>query len=162
MYAYVADPLTQTDVLGLSEGSGTLGDRMVRTGQTQGVSPFNRSEFRAHHVIPHETWTQNQSFFDDIGLGKKANCFNPKDASANGVFLPKNETVGATHGFDYYHNGSHPTVNTNMRLNVEDVRDRYNNGDINKLQARKEISALQKAERQRLSTRSGGPCGKVS
>ena len=161
LYAYVADPLTQTDVLGLSKGSGTLGKNLVKAGQTHGISGFNKGDFQAHHVIPHETWTQNQSFFDDIGLGKNGRT-NPKDAAANGVFLPKNETIGANHGFDYYHNGSHPNINTDMTTEVGNTRLRYEQGTITKLQARKEISALQKAERRRLSTRGGGPCGKAS
>ncbi|UOQ55555.1 RHS repeat domain-containing protein [Hymenobacter cellulosivorans] len=69
LHSYVADPLTQLDVLGLSEGSSTLGNRMIKAGRTHGIiardaqgnpllnakgnTSFSQSDFRAHHVIPH-------------------------------------------------------------------------------------------------------------
>jgi RHS repeat-associated protein len=169
LQGYVADPLTQVDVFGLSEGSGTLGNRMVRAGMDHGISPFPKSNFRAHHVIPHEVWTNNQQFFDDIGLGRQGPSkafprgLNPKDAAANGVFMPKSEAVGQQYGFEHYHNGSHGTFNADMRANVVDVRDRFRSGAITRTQARKEISALQKAERKRLSKRGpvNGPCDQL-
>lgn len=163
LQGYVADPLTQVDVLGLSEGSTTLGNRMSRAGSPSsfehGISPFPRGDFRAHHVIPHDVWTQpqNQRFFNDIGLG------GAKDRAANGVFLPKSEAVGQRYGFENYHSGSHAGYNRDMGASVTDIRDRFNSGAINKTQARKEISALQKAERKRLSERGrvNGPCGRL-
>jgi RHS repeat-associated protein len=167
LYAYVADPLTQADVLGLSKGSGTLGSNLVKAGQTHGITGFTKGEFQAHHVIPHEVWVDNQSFFDEIGLNKPGrNKPNPKDAASNGVFLPKDETIGAKNNFDYYHRGSHTDVNTDMGARVTSVRERYESSamtDVEKAQACKEIKALQDAERNRLSSRTvGGPCGRVS
>ena len=162
LHAYVADPLTQLDVFGLSEGSGTLGNRMIKAGRTHGLNPFVKNDFRAHHVIPHKVWVDNQKFFDDIGLGKKPgrNGMNPKDSAANGVFMPKDNPTGTKHKFDEYHSGGHGNTSAAMRGRVEDVRDRFNNGNgvITKKQARKEISALQKAERNRLSSRRGAAC----
>ncbi|MGI4735226.1 MAG: RHS repeat-associated core domain-containing protein [Janthinobacterium lividum] len=162
LHAYVADPLTQLDVLGLSEGSDILGKKLLQVGHTHGIPGFVKNDFRAHHVIPHKVWTDNQDFFDHIGLGKKAgrNGMNPKDAAANGVFMPKNRPVATSHGFDQYHSGSHPNTSADMRGEVENIRDRYDmgRGSITRNQARKEISALQKAERKRLSSRRGLPC----
>ena len=173
LHAYVADPLTQLDVFGLSEGSGTLGNRMIKAGRTHGLNPFVKNDFRAHHVIPHEVWTDNQDFFDDIGLGKKGpharinrdgtrvhnpKGYDPKDSPANGVFLPKDEATGVKHKFDTYHSGGHPRTIDDMRVRVGQVRTRFDNGAITKTQARKEISALQKAERKRLSSRRGNGC----
>ncbi|WP_162303744.1 AHH domain-containing protein [Hymenobacter sediminis] len=172
----MADPLTQLDVFGLSEGSKTLGDRLVAIGQTHGIPGFNRSDFRAHHVIPHKVWTQNQDFFDDIGLGKQApharinrdgtrvhnpKGYNPKDAPANGVYLPKDEATGVTHKFDIYHKGGHPDTNADMNDKVIAVRRRFYRNQITKTQARKEISAIQKAERKRLSSRRSGGCTQI-
>lgn len=157
LYSYVADPLTQIDLLGLSEGSGTLGKRMSRAGSpssfAHGISPFPRSDFRAHHVIPHEVWTNNQTFFDDISSGKQDRSprflqgFNPKDAA-----------TGSTYGLDQYHAGGHGNTNFNMETEVANIRSRFDQQLVTKSQARKEISALQKAERKRLSRRGGGPC----
>ncbi|UOQ55557.1 AHH domain-containing protein [Hymenobacter cellulosivorans] len=174
MHGYVADPLTQLDVFGLSEGSTTLGDRLERAGHTHNIPNFKRSDFRAHHVIPHKVWTANQDFFDDIGLGKRGASrtfprgsgpdylqgFNPKDAVENGVFLPKDAPVASRPGydFDFYHKGGHPDAITDMGASVTDIRDRFRANAITKTQARKEISALQKAERKRLSSRSGTGC----
>ncbi|RPD43595.1 hypothetical protein DNI29_23415 [Hymenobacter sediminis] len=176
LHGYVADPLTQLDVFGLSEGSTTLGDRMERAGHTHGIPGFNRGDFRAHHVIPHKVWTDNQDFFDDIGLGKQGPSrafprgsgpdypqgFNPKDAVENGVFLPKNATVAQRPGyeFDFYHKGSHRNTSAAMEARVVNVRDRFRSttNPITAAQARKEIEALQKAERKRLSSRRGGTC----
>jgi hypothetical protein len=163
LHAYVADPLTQLDVFGLSEGSGTLGKKLVKAGRTHGITPFVKNDFRAHHVIPHKVWVDNQKFFNDIGLGKKPgrNGMNPKDAAANGVFMPKDNPTGTAHKFDEYHSGGHPNTSAAMRGRVEDVRDRFNSSAITKTQARKEISALQKAERNRLSSRCGIACNQM-
>jgi RHS repeat-associated protein len=174
LHAYVADPLTQLDVFGLSEGSGTLANRMVKAGMTHGIPGFKKGDFRAHHVIPHQVWTQNQDFFDDIGLGKQApnvrlprnggprifnhKGYNPKDAPANGVFLPKDEATGLQHKFDIYHAKGHPDTNTRMGAEVTSISDRFYDKSITKAQARKEISALQKAERKFLSSRCGKGC----
>ena len=114
LHAYVADPLTQLDVFGLSEGSDILGKKLLTAGRTHGINPFVKNNFQAHHVIPHEVWTDNQDFFDDIGLGKKGpharinrdgtrvhnpKGYDPKDSPANGVFLPKDEATGVKHKF---------------------------------------------------------------
>ncbi|UOQ55559.1 RHS repeat-associated core domain-containing protein [Hymenobacter sp. 5116S-27] len=175
LHGYVADPLTQLDVLGLSEGSGDLGRRMAAAGHTHGIialddqgnpllkkgaTYFPKSDFRAHHVIPHQVWVDNQKFFDDIGLNHVRRKVNPKDAVTNGVFLPGTEDVGRKYGFDQYHSGGHPATSDAMRLQVENVRDRFNDptNPLTAAQARKEIAALQKAERQRLSSRRGVAC----
>jgi A nuclease family of the HNH/ENDO VII superfamily with conserved AHH len=143
---------------------------------THGIPGFNRGDFRAHHVIPHKVWTQNQDFFDDIGLGKKApharinrdgtrvhnpKGYNPKDSPVNGVFLPKDEATGVTHKFDTYHKGGHDATNRRMQMSVEDISDRFYAKSITKTQARKEVSALQKAERKRLSSRRGVGCTQI-
>ncbi|RQO29718.1 type IV secretion protein Rhs [Taibaiella sp. KBW10] len=153
LYGYVHDTNNWLDVLGLSEGSGTLGRNMNKAGMTHNMNPFVRGDFQAHHVIPHEVWVGNQQFFDDIGLG------GAKDLANNGVYLPKNEGIANQHGFDYYHRGSHPDINDDMELKVKSVSDRFNNNQISKTKARKEISKIQKAERARLSkrTHSGNP-----
>ena len=159
LHAYVADPLTQLDVFGLSEGSDILGKKLLKAGRTHGINPFVKNDFRAHHVIPHKVWKANQKFFDDIGLGKKPgrNGMNPKDSAADGVFMPKDQPTGRAHQFDTYHSGNHRNTSTDMETSVVNVRDRFDSGSITKTQARKEISALQKAERNRLSSRRGGP-----
>ena len=166
LHAYVADPLTQLDIFGLSEGSDILGKKLLKAGRTHGINPFVKNNFQAHHVIPHEVWTNNQDFFDDIGLGKKRgrNGMNPKDSAANGVFLPKSEALGNNHDFDTYHRGSHGNTNTDMAARVEAISRRYDGGagTITRTQARKEISALQKAERKRLSSRMGNGCQRLT
>lgn len=162
---------------------------MIKAGRTHGIiarnaqgnpllnakgnTYFPKSDFRAHHVIPHEVWTENQDFFDDISLGKKASHarinrdgtrvhnpkgYNPKGLPANGMYLSKDEATGINHKFDQYHSGGHPQTIDDMRVSVGQTRTRFENGIITKTQARKEISALQKAERKRLSRRSGGGC----
>jgi RHS repeat-associated protein len=147
LYAYVSDINGWVDVFGLSKGSGTLGKNMIRAGMDHGLDPFNRSDFQAHHVIPHEVWVDNQDFFNKIGLG------SAKDLANNGVFLPRSQRIANELGFDYYHFGSHITINDSMRNKVEDVSRRFEAGIISRSQARKEISKIQKAERTRLSKR---------
>ncbi|MDO6855319.1 RHS repeat-associated core domain-containing protein [Cellulophaga lytica] len=148
-YAYVSDSNSWVDPLGLSKGSGTLGRNLSKAGMEHGMNPFTRGDFQAHHVIPHEVWVDNQQFFDDIGLG------GAKDKASNGVFLPKNADVAQQGGFDYYHRGSHPDINTDMGTRVNAVKQQFDAGDISATQARKKISAIQKAERKRLSSRKG-------
>ncbi len=144
-YAYVRDSNAWVDVFGLSKGSGTLGRNLSKAG----MDPFTRGNFQAHHVIPHEVWVDNQQFFDDIGLG------GAKDKASKGVFLPKNADVAQQGGFDYYHRGSHPGINTDMGARVNAVKQQFDAGEISATQARKKISAIQKAERKRLSSRKG-------
>ncbi|MFD2561821.1 DUF6531 domain-containing protein [Aquimarina rubra] len=148
-YTYVRDTNSIIDVFGLSEGSGTLGKNMVKANMTHGLDPFVRGNFQAHHVIPHEVWTRSQDFFKDIGLG------GAKDKAANGIFLPKNATIAEQYGFDNYHRGSHEGINIDMENKVSQIKSDYESGIISKTKARKKISAIQKAERNRLSSRKG-------
>ncbi len=148
-YAYVNDTNIYIDIFGLSKGSGTLGRNMVRAGMTHNLNPFTRGDFQAHHVIPHEVWVSNQSFFNNIGLG------GAKDKATNGVFLPKNATVAQQGNFNYYHRGSHDTINANMNKKVKRVKRQFNNRQITSAQARQKIARIQNAERRRLSSRTG-------
>ena len=163
LMSYVADPLVQIDPLGLSEGSGDLGRRLVANGDIP-VSPmkFIKSTFDAHHLIPHAVWTDNQTFFDDIGLNHVPRKINPKDAIENGIMMPGTEAVGRQYGFDAYHSGGHGRTNDAMGASVEDIRDRFNalhvKDDTAKLAARLEIAAIQKAERIRVGARNYGAC----
>ena len=146
-YAYTHDSNTMEDIFGLSEGCGTLGRNMSKVSMTHGFDPFIRGDFQAHHVIPHEVWINNQDFFDKVGLG------GAKDKATNGVFLPKNQQVANSLGFDYYHRGSHPDINTNMETRLNDIVNKYNNGELTRTQPRKDVSKLQAEERSRLSQR---------
>jgi len=149
MYSYVHDLNSFSDPFGLSKGSGTLGRNLSKAGMDHGLNPFTRGDFQAHHVIPHETWMENEQFFDAIGLE------GSKDKAANGVFLPKNSNVAQQGGFDHYHRGSHSSINNNMSNRVSNIRQQFESGQINASKARKKISALQKTERKRLSSRKG-------
>ncbi|WP_176589958.1 RHS repeat-associated core domain-containing protein [Elizabethkingia argenteiflava] len=148
LYGYVHDTNGWVDVFGLSKGSRTLGNRMEPANMTHGIKEFPRREFQAHHVIPHQVWVAHQTFFDDIGLK------DAKDNVKNGVFLPRNEAVANQLGFDFYHRGAHKNINKYMEKEVIDVEKRFNNTEISRTQARKEIFKIQKTERSRLSKRS--------
>jgi hypothetical protein len=158
----VADTLVQIDALGLSEGSGDLGRRLVAKGHVPASPlPFVKSTFDAHHLIPHAVWTDNQDFFDEIGLNHVARKINPKDAIENGIMMPGTEAVGRQYGFDVYHSGGHMDTNRAMRVRVEAVSRRFEatiKDDAAKLAARQEIAAIQQAERLRLGARNYGPC----
>jgi hypothetical protein len=159
----VADTLVQIDALGLSEGSGDLGRRLVAKSHIPSSPlPFVKSTFDAHHLIPHAVWTDNQDFFDEIGLNHVARKINPKDAIENGIMMPGTEAVGQQYGFDAYHSGEHGRTNDAMRTSVEDVRDRFNalpvKDDAAKLAVRQVIAAIQQAERIRLGVRNYGAC----
>ncbi|EKS7193972.1 MULTISPECIES: hypothetical protein [Enterobacter] len=41
----------------------------------------------AYHVIPAEVWKENQSFFNNIGIGKDM------DSAFNGIYLPGSATA---------------------------------------------------------------------
>lgn len=166
-------------MFGLSEGSGDLGRRMVSAGYTHGIQALNdqgnlllkngnpyfpKDVFRAHHVIPHKVWVDNQTFFDNIGLNHVRGQINPKDAVTNGVLLPGTKDIGTKYGFDQYHSGSHQATSDAMQLKVEKVRKRLEHTTklITAAQARKEIAALQTAERRRLSSRRRIPCTQMT
>ncbi|PJJ59360.1 hypothetical protein [Hymenobacter chitinivorans] len=45
---------------------------MVKAKRTPGITDYVKNGFRAHHVLAHKAWVDNQKFFDDSGLGKKS------------------------------------------------------------------------------------------
>ncbi|WP_338815835.1 AHH domain-containing protein (plasmid) [Bernardetia sp. Wsw4-3y2] len=154
VYGYVYDANNQVDIFGLSKGSGTLGNRLVRSGKTVGNN-FVKSNFQAHHVIPHEIWTNNQDFFDDIGLAKSGR-FNPKDAVANGIFMPNNQNLANSLDLEYFHSGSHSSYNRYVEAEVDRIKTAYDNGQLTKTKTRKQISKLQKDLKKELGAKRQG------
>jgi len=165
-YSYVHDPTTYTDILGLSEGSKELGDALINAGHNHGglVTNATRTDYRAHHIIPHKVWTDNGQFFKDIGMGDGSTVgLGGKDKAANGVWLPKSKGVGnaSSPPFDHYHAGNHASFSRRIRTEVEGIRDAFNAGTITKKQARVAIRDLQRREKRDTAKRTGGGCSSV-
>lgn len=155
-YAYVTNSAGYIDPLGLSEGSKELGDALINAGHTQGgiVNAITRSDYRAHHIIPHKVWTDNGAFFKDIGLGDGSIVnLGGKDKAANGIWLPKSSQVATANNFDFYHAGNHMAYSNRIRTEVEGIRDAFNNGDISKREARSMIRDLQRREKAAMASR---------
>jgi RHS repeat-associated protein len=155
MYSYVRDTTRAIDSLGLS-GS-ILGQNLLKAGQTHGISPFNRTDdWQAHHLIPEEVWGQNKKFFKDIGV-------RGRDNARNGLFLPNSEALGNSHGFEYYHSGSHATYSGNVTRSIGRIETDLRSGRITKIEAKQRIESLQHSLRSSLNGRTAGTgCKRLS
>ncbi|OCG05709.1 RHS repeat-associated core domain-containing protein [Gilliamella sp. wkB112] len=151
LYQYAPNPIDWIDPWGLKHESTTLGEDLLRVGSNQGgiVNAANRSNWRAHHIIPVKVWNDNAVFFEKIGYR------DMRDSAQNGVFIPKDQTVGNRNGFKYYHAGNHGQYSARIRQRVEFVRQEFDAGRISRRQARREIRSLQRRYNRRLSARGG-------
>jgi RHS repeat-associated protein len=106
----------------------------------------SNDKMQAHHLIPEEVWGRQASFFSDIGMAGE------RDKKENGILMPDSAEQAKKTKRVFYHCGSHGKVYTPMVENmVEKVRDDYDSGDIDKVQARAQISAIQSRLRTSLS-----------
>ena len=130
VYQYAPNPLGWVDPLGLSDSgildkamAGKVGDRLS-----------------AHHVIPVEIWKENQSFFDNIGIGKDMN------SAFNGIHIPGSASAmkqGAGKGMDVFHSSNHHNYSDIVRQRIARVQDRYNAGILDAKGARLSIRRIQ-------------------
>ncbi|MDN3222573.1 RHS repeat-associated core domain-containing protein [Pseudomonas nunensis] len=134
-YQYAISPTQWVDPSGLC--SSTLNRALGGTAH---------DKMQAHHLIPEEVWGRQASFFSDIGMGGE------RDKKENGLLMPDSADQAKKTKRVFYHCGSHGKVYTPMVENmVEKVRDDYDSGDIDKAQARSQISAIQSRLRASLS-----------
>jgi RHS repeat-associated protein len=134
-YQYVISPTQWVDPNGLC--SSTL---------NRALGGKAHDKMQAHHLIPEEVWGRQASFFSDIGMGGE------RDKKENGLLMPDSADQAKKTKRVFYHCGSHGKVYTPMVENmVEKVRDDYDSGDIDKGQARSQISAIQSRLRASLS-----------
>ncbi|CAM3942326.1 RHS repeat-associated core domain-containing protein [Flavobacterium branchiophilum] len=143
-YNYVEDTCNIIDVFGLSSTvlntnlGGVTGDGM-----------------QAHHLIPEQTWGNNSTFLNNIGLSGQ------RDAASNGVLLHDSEIGSQSAGKAIWHRGSHANYSdmVNQRIRSIEARHRVHGDDA---RARAEIADLQRRLRRALSRNSKGKHYRVS
>jgi myo-inositol-hexaphosphate 3-phosphohydrolase len=150
LYSYVEDTNIWLDVEGLS--GWLLGKNLTKAGHDHGglVTASNRSfDWQAHHVIPQETWKNNEGFFKEVG-------FKGKHSAANGVFLPNSSTKASQFGgFSVYHSGSHNDYSNLVERRIQRIESNYRIHQ-DKAQAKAELEDLQKRLKTALSRKGEG------
>jgi RHS repeat-associated protein len=144
MYGYVRNNNYQVDTFGLSSTvlnnalGGVTGDGM-----------------QAHHLIPEEIWGRNQTFLDQIGIGRE------RDFASNGVLLHDNEADARSNQKPVWHRGSHANYSDMVNTRVQDIQRRHAIHG-NDARARQEIADLQNRLRRALTRNSRGGCRRLS
>jgi hypothetical protein len=131
---------------------------MINAGQG-----LNNTSWQAHHLIPNQTWTANESFFNAIG-------FTGRHDASNGIALPSTQAGGLQTGHSYYHSSSHGNYTGQINVRVARIENRYNTRIAAGMSAydaaalaKSELIDLQKAAHRMLNRKNGGiSCSRVS